>query len=71
MSKFTVIKIEDAEKYLTYQERLCLGAFIGRINFCRREAEGKDVNDYVVINRDEPYIDEVTDIMKKHGHWEE
>lgn len=36
-----------------------------------RESVGKNPDPtYVVINKDEPYIDEVTEIMKRNGHWE-
>lgn len=69
MSKFIILKTEDIKDHLTFEEQLFLGALIDRINVCR-ETEGKTFNDYVVINRDEPYIDEVTDIMKKHGYCE-
>ncbi|WP_340191415.1 hypothetical protein [Bacillus amyloliquefaciens] len=69
MSKFIVLKMDDVKDHLTFEEQLFLGIFIDRINLCR-ETEGKALNDYVVINRDESYIDEVTDIMRKHGHWE-
>lgn len=26
--------------------------------------------EYIVINTDEPYINEVIDILKKNGHWD-
>ncbi|WP_433961310.1 hypothetical protein [Bacillus cabrialesii] len=63
------MKMDDIKDHLTGEDQLFLGLLIDRINVCR-EAEGKAVNNYVVINRGEPYINEVTDIMKKHGHWE-
>ncbi|MCY9259141.1 hypothetical protein MOF13_08555 [Bacillus spizizenii] len=69
MRKFIALKMDDIKDHLTGEDQLFLGLLIDRINVCR-EAEGKAVNNYVVINRDEPYINEVTDIMKKHGHWE-
>lgn len=69
MRKFIVLKMDDIKDHLTGEDQLFLGLLIDRINVCR-EAEGKAVNNYVVINRDEPYINEVTDIMRKHGHWE-
>ncbi|MEC2403314.1 hypothetical protein ABES35_16745 [Bacillus subtilis] len=69
MRKFIVLKMDDIKDHLNGEDQLFLGSLIDRINVCR-EAEGKAVNNYVVINRDEPYINEVTDIMRKHGHWE-
>lgn len=36
----------------------------------KRVAEGKDPNpEYLVINTDEPYIQEIIDVLKKHNHW--
>lgn len=35
-----------------------------------RIIDGKDpVPEYIVINTDEPYIDEIIDVLKRHGHW--
>lgn len=35
-----------------------------------RLLEGKNVNsEYIVINTDEPYIQEIIEVMKKHNHW--
>lgn len=35
-----------------------------------RLQEGKQpFNSYIVINLDEPYIEEIIEIMKRHGHW--
>jgi hypothetical protein len=31
--------------------------------------ERETSNTYIVINTDEPYVEEVISIMKKHGHW--
>ncbi|WIT26935.1 hypothetical protein [Bacillus phage SPbetaL1] len=69
MSKFIVLKMEDIKDHLNLGEQVSLGALIDKMRR-RMQAESKAVNNYVVINQDEPYIDEVTDIMKKHGHWE-
>ncbi|MFD2442917.1 hypothetical protein ACFSO7_02855 [Bacillus sp. CGMCC 1.16607] len=35
----------------------------------QRKNKGKKENNYLVINVDEPYADEVIEIMKRHGHW--
>lgn len=36
-----------------------------------REYDGKKpFNNYIVINVDEPYADEVLEILKRHGHWD-
>ena len=34
-----------------------------------RQQKGKKENTYLVINTDEPYADEIIQIMKRHGHW--
>lgn len=35
-----------------------------------RESEGKEpYPEYIVINTDEPYIQEIIDVLKKHNHW--
>ncbi|MBY8913288.1 hypothetical protein KY305_11110 [Bacillus sp. YC2] len=69
MSKFVVLKADDIKDHLNWGERAVFRTLIEKVRI-GREAEGKAVNDYAVINRDEPYINEVTDIMRKHGHWE-
>jgi hypothetical protein len=66
--KYLVIKREDMKKYLPihYQTDFC--DIIDYINE-RRTEDGKKHNLYIVINTDEPYAQEVIDIMKKYGHW--
>ncbi|MEK8133168.1 hypothetical protein WMW72_35425 [Paenibacillus filicis] len=65
--KFQVLKNDDIEK-LTHHEKVALGHIVERIIENRR-AEGKVDNYYLVINTDEPYADEVVEILKRHGHW--
>lgn len=72
--KFTVIKNNDIDKYLSGEDafgilkRRWLDNSLGIINGMRY-SEGKKKNTYIVINTDEPYADEVIEIMKRHGHW--
>jgi hypothetical protein len=35
-----------------------------------RDSLNKKENTYLVINTDEPYADEVIEILKKNGHWD-
>ena len=43
-------------------------SFVSRLN---RTIQLKDPEpQYIVINTDEPYIDEIINVMKKHGHWD-
>lgn len=67
-NKFIVIKNDDVEKYLNFKGRVTLNCAIEVIED-GRSVDGKKNNTYLVINTDEPYADEVIEIMKKNGHW--
>lgn len=66
--KFLVVKHSDIQGREAVQAHLKLVE-----NVCnKRIAEGKNNNNrYLVINTDEPYADEVAEIMKRHGHWDQ
>ncbi|MCY7865932.1 hypothetical protein P8918_13095 [Bacillus spizizenii] len=67
--KFTVIKDEDLDTYLDDNDRNTFYHLVeDKIGYVK-EQEGKKENIYLVINTDEPYADEVIEIMKKHDHW--
>lgn len=69
-NKYVVMKIEDLIKYVKAPVKLAL--LDNDLDDIRtgREADGKKpVNEYLVINLDEPYAEEVIEIMKRHGHW--
>lgn len=69
--KFTVLKDEDINKYLTETEKAIFNELRNKIMFSRRDIDGKSSNnEYMVINKDEPYANKVIEIMKKHGHAE-
>jgi hypothetical protein len=71
--RYTVINERDLKKYV-HPEKLdrfyeVLNDVLGDIEE-GRERDGKHpYNCYVVINVDEPYINEIVEIMKRHGHW--
>ena len=65
-----VIKIADTKKYLSLQERAEMSDILEKIN-AGRDKNGRKENTYIVINTDEPYIQEIIDILKKYGHWDE
>lgn len=68
-NKFTVIKNEDVEKYLSkHFLKTHFDNAIHLINGMRKSEGKKNDNYYLVINMDEPYADEVIEIMKRHGH---
>jgi len=67
--KFTVLKNDDIQKYAFSWE-------IEYLDMLRKTIKEGRVNDnkspdhkYIVINTDEPYADEIIEILKKHGHW--
>ncbi len=68
--KFVVLKVDDLKGVALTHPHL-----INNFNECLmkveelRRLEGKRENNYLVINTDEPYADEVIEIMKLHGHW--
>jgi len=66
--KFTVLKNEEVEKYLSPLAKHRLQQLLDVINHCRIR-DNKPLNTYLVINTDEPYADEVIEILKKNGHW--
>jgi hypothetical protein len=68
--KFTVIKNSDMQAIvsnypgLEYDLKLFF-KYLAQL----RKFEGKKENKYLVINTDEPYADEVIEILKRHRHW--
>lgn len=67
--KFTVIKNKDIEKYLSPIQQKQLVDLLEEIHSGRR-LEGKSTDQkYLVINTDEPYTDQVIEILKRNGHW--
>jgi len=57
-----VIKRDDLDKYLNPAQVGALMGMLSRINK-KREESGKKVNDYYVINTDEPYAKKVLDLI--------
>ena len=67
--KYAVIKNDDLDTYLTDDEQNTFYHLVeNQINYAKK-SEGKKENIYLVINTDESYVDEIINIMKKHGHW--
>ncbi|WP_081384378.1 hypothetical protein [Paenibacillus odorifer] len=66
-----VLKIEDINKYLSKSQMWSLRDITKTIDEKRVE-DGKhptSENVHVVINVDEPYIDEIIDTLAVNGHW--
>ena len=64
--KHIVLKIEDLGKYLDDSHVQLLARCMGRIVRGRRE-DGKVLeNQYLVVNLDEDYVEEMIEILKKN-----
>lgn len=68
--KFIVIKRSDIDKYLTDMSKGIFDYHLQEIEIGRMNDNKTLFNFYLVVNQDEPYADEVIEIMKRHGHWE-
>lgn len=66
--KYLVLKTDDINRYLDEKAKIELSASTVAIQQLRA-IEGKKDHIYLVINTDEPYADEVIEIMKRYGHW--
>lgn len=66
--KFLVVKRRDLYNFLNSDHQKTLTYLLEEVASSRR-ATGKKENTYLVINTDEPYADEVIEIMKRNGHW--
>lgn len=67
--KFIVIKRSDVYKGLGNVGRNRFMEMCETIEKRRRIGNDKPPYRYLVINTDEPYADEVIEILKKNGHW--
>ena len=61
--KYFVLKWADIAKYLTREQRGQLGDIATVIDNCRT-ADGKGYNGYVVVNEDEPYAEQVWQLVE-------
>lgn len=66
--KFLVLKIADVNSALNSDQIRDLFGICQDISR-ERKLRGKGSNEYLVINVDEPYAQQVIEIMKAHGHW--
>lgn len=69
IKKHIVIKIEDLKHINSVFKIAMLQNDLEDIQ-TGRKAEGKDPSpEYLVINTDEPYINDIIEILKANGHW--
>lgn len=67
--KYTVVKNEDIGQALTERGQDNFQELLDIIMMYRKQELEKGENTYLVINTDEPYADQIIDIMKSYGHW--
>ena len=65
-NKYFVLKHEDLNKLTPWYLRM-LRQISNRVERIRLEMGKPPQNDYVVINTDEPFIEEVVEIMQSNG----
>ncbi len=72
--RYTVINERDLDKYIDVITRnefeIVMDRILGTIENGREHDGKKPYNSYIVINTDEPYINEIIEVMKRHGHFE-
>jgi hypothetical protein len=61
--KFLVLKKEDIEQYLNYNQKLEFQECLNAIKYKRRIYGKPAVNKYYTCNQDEPYAQEVIDLI--------
>lgn len=70
--KHIVIKVDDFVKYVNCGVKAALLDNDLQDIQAGRKADGKDPRpEYIVVNTDEPYAQEVIDVLKRHGAWGE
>lgn len=67
--KYTVIENEDV-RCLSYENQSSLEELLQAIKLNRVARMLEPAGNYIVINENEPYAEEVIEILKKHGCWE-
>ncbi|MGN4759913.1 hypothetical protein ACTFRK_29255 [Bacillus cereus group sp. MYBK227-2] len=71
--RYTVLNEKDLERYVNEERReefrQILNEVLGEIEDGRLSDDKKPYNSYIVINTDEPYINEIIEVMKRHGHF--
>ena len=68
--RYTVIKELDLDKYVMPFFQKVLGWVCEDIERGRENDGKKPFNSYVVINVDEPYINDIIAVLEANGHWD-
>jgi hypothetical protein len=67
-TKYEVIKLEDAKKYLLPIQKEMLFQIVHEIQAGRQKDGKPPCNNYVVVNEDEPYAEKVWKLIQ--SQWE-
>ncbi|MGG3452151.1 hypothetical protein [Domibacillus aminovorans] len=71
--RYTVTNEKDIEKYVPKPLKEKLDIVMDGVSAWVEDGRVRDgkkpYNSYIVINVDEPYANEVIEIMERHGHW--
>ena len=67
--KFFVLKWDDIDESLTKNEFKRFDQLVKKVEDCREDKGKSRMNEYLVINTDENYAEDVVDILKKNNHW--
>lgn len=66
-AKYLIAKVWDVEEALTFEEKNKLYELLAKVvNY--RLSNYKPIHQYLVINKDEPYFDEVFKIVEENNH---
>lgn len=60
------MKIDDVKKYCSEESKRALDKVVLEISTGRIEDGKNPDNHYLIVNMDEPYVDEVKSIIEKH-----
>lgn len=67
--KFFVLNLEKAEEKIHPMDLDRIEFGLTEIDFALSSYPDIKAKEYLVINTDEPYAEEVIDILKRNGHW--
>lgn len=59
-----VIKVEDVANYLDKYEKAFLEHILNKLQH-QRQQNNKKLNSYLIVNTDEPYANEIREVIKK------
>lgn len=72
--KYTIINLKDLKKYIDIGVQQDLAVILdhvqGNIEHGRELDGKKSFNNYIVVNIDEPYINDVVAVLETNGHWD-